>query len=87
MGTLFVVGNEDWIMILGDDDTIDSNCVALFYQNRDLVERKNCKVIRYATQVIDQNDLALSGIYTHPEYETRLIFLMRKFREAPFFHE
>jgi hypothetical protein len=24
----------------GDDDTIDSNCVALFYQNKDLVESK-----------------------------------------------
>jgi hypothetical protein len=63
MGTLLaMVGNEDWIMILGDDDTIDSNCVALFIKI-DLIERKNCKVIRYATQVIDQNDLALSGIY------------------------
>jgi hypothetical protein len=25
-----MVQEEDWVMILGDDDTIDSNCVALF---------------------------------------------------------
>lgn len=74
------VKTEDWVMILGDDDTIDSNCVALFYQNRDLVESKNCKVIRYATQVIDQNNVALSGIYIHPKYEDSTDFLMRKFR-------
>lgn len=74
------VQEEDWVIILGDDDTIDSNCVALFYQNRDLVESKNCKVIRYATKVIDHNDAALSGIYTHPEYETSTDFLIRKFR-------
>jgi hypothetical protein len=47
--------------------------VALFIKI-DLIERKNCKVIRYATQVIDQNDLALSGIYTHPEYENSTDF-------------
>jgi hypothetical protein len=75
-----MVQEEDWVMILGDDDTIDSNCVALFYQNKDLVENKNCKVIRYATQVIDQDDLALSGIYTHPKYENSTDFLMRKFK-------
>ncbi len=74
------VQEEDWVLILGDDDTIDSNCVALFYQNRDLVESKNCKVIRYATQVIDHNDAALSGIYTHPRYETSTDFLIRKFK-------
>lgn len=74
------VQEEDWLMILGDDDTIDSNCVGLFYQNRDLIESKNCKVIRYATQVIDQNDLALSGIHTHPKYENSTDFLMRKFK-------
>ncbi|MBX9888406.1 MAG: glycosyltransferase family 2 protein [Flavobacteriaceae bacterium] len=74
------VQEEDWVMILGDDDTIDSNCVGLFYENSDLVESKNCKVIRYATQVIDQNDLALSGIYTHPKYENSTDFLMRKFK-------
>ena len=77
---LAMVENEDWIMILGDDDTIDSNCVALFYQNRDLIERKNCKVIRYATQVIDQNHSALSVIYKHPEYENSTCFLIRKFK-------
>ena len=77
---LAMVGNQDWVMILGDDDTIDANCVALFYQNKDLVECKNCKVIRYATQVIDQSNAALSGIYTHPKYENSTDFLMRKFK-------
>ncbi|MGO4821834.1 MULTISPECIES: glycosyltransferase [unclassified Flavobacterium] len=74
------VQEEDWVIILGDDDTIDANCVALFYQNKDLVESKNCKVIRYATQVIDQNDATISGIYTHPMYEASTDFLMRKFK-------
>lgn len=77
---LAMVGNQDWVMILGDDDTIDSSCVALFYQNKDLVESENCKVIRYATQVIDHNNATLSELYTHPEYEISTDFLMRKFK-------
>ena len=77
---LAMVGNEYWVMILGDDDTIDSSCVAIFYQNKDQVESENCKVIRYATQVIDHNNATLSEIYTHPEYETSTDFLMRKFK-------
>ena len=74
------VQEEDWVMILGDDDTIDFNCVALFYQNIERIQKDNCDVIRYATQVIDQHNVALSGIHTHPRYETSTDFLMRKFK-------
>lgn len=74
------VQEEKWVMILGDDDFLESNCVALFYQNIDLIEKKNSKVIRYATQVIDHNNNVLAGIYTHPEYENSTDFLMRKFK-------
>jgi hypothetical protein len=71
---------------LGDDDTIDSIAWA-FYENSDLIESKNCKVIRYATQVIDHNNAALSGIYTHPKYENSTDFLCVSLRVAPFFVE
>lgn len=74
------VENQNWVMILGDDDTLDTNCVALFYENIDLVKEKNINVIRYATQVIDHHNVALSGMYTHPEYEKSTDFLMRKFK-------
>jgi glycosyltransferase involved in cell wall biosynthesis len=74
------VQEEEWVMLLGDDDVLNTNCVASFYENKDEIIKKNeINVIRFATVVIDQNDLPLSGIYKHPELERSTDFLMRKF--------
>jgi len=72
--------DEEWIMILGDDDTIADNCVACFYSHLAEVEQQRINVIRYATVVIDQNDTELSIVHTHPKYEKSVDFLMRKFK-------
>ena len=74
------VQGEEWVMILGDDDVLDSNCVASFYENKDKIVINRINVIRFATVVIDQNDLPLSELYKHPELELSTDFLMRKFR-------
>lgn len=75
-----MVAEEEWIMILGDDDTIEYNCVASFYEHIREVEQQKINVIRYATVVIDQNDAKISIVHTHPKYETSVDFLMRKFK-------
>jgi hypothetical protein len=75
-----MVAEEEWIMILGDDDTIGYNCVASFYEHIREVEQKKINVIRYATVVIDQNDKEISIVHTHPKYETSVDFLIRKFK-------
>ncbi|NRS89396.1 glycosyltransferase involved in cell wall biosynthesis [Flavobacterium sp. 7E] len=74
------VQGEEWVMLLGDDDVLDTNCVASFYENLDKIIKSEINVVRYATVVIDQNDLPLSGIYKHPELEKTTDFLMRKFK-------
>lgn len=74
------VQGEDWVLLLGDDDVLDSNCVASFYENKDKIVINEINVIRFATVVIDQNNLPLSGVYKHPELELSIDFLMRKFR-------
>lgn len=75
-----MAADEEWIMILGDDDTIADNCVACFYLHLAEVEQQKINVIRYATVVIDQNDTELSIVHTHPKYEKSVDFLMRKFK-------
>ena len=75
-----MVAEEEWIMILGDDDTVGYNCVASFYEHIREVEQQKINVIRYATVVIDQNDAKISIVHTHPKYETSVDFLMRKFK-------
>jgi glycosyltransferase involved in cell wall biosynthesis len=75
-----MVNDEEWVMILGDDDTLSDNYVESFYQNIDKAKQYSCDVIRFATTVIDSNGKAISNIYTHPEIENSIDFLFRKLK-------
>lgn len=77
---LDLVGDEIWIQVLGDDDTLAPNVVASFYENLAEIECKSCSVIRFASQVIDQDSNFLSTIYQHPKLEFATDFLLRKFK-------
>lgn len=73
-------GDEEWIMILGDDDRLSINSVECFYLYLPEIEENKINVIRYSTVVIDQNNKEISQIHTHPKYEKSIDFLMRKFK-------
>ena len=75
-----MTGDEQWIMILGDDDVLQENCVASFYVNLSDINVNDCKVIRFATQVINQDNKLISDIYYHPQIENSVEFIMRKFK-------
>lgn len=70
--------NEDWLMILGDDDVLDENFVAEFYLHLDEIKQLQINVVRYATIVIDEHGQKVSKVYTHPKFEKSTNFLMRK---------
>ena len=74
------IGDEQWVIILGDDDTLSENCVELFYQNLNKAETHNCDVIRFATKVIDEKGEAISNLHIHPEIENSVDFLFRKIK-------
>ena len=61
---------EEWIMVLGDDDVLDSKVVEEFYKHLNQVETSESKVVRYASQLIDEIDKKISGIYYNPEIES-----------------
>ncbi len=61
--------NEDWLMILGDDDVLQDNFVEEFYKNLEKVELAHCKVIRFASQNINEKGETISPIYKNPEVE------------------
>jgi hypothetical protein len=73
-------GDEEWIMILGDDDVLVENVVEEFYANLREIENEGINVVRYATQTIDGYGLVISGIYEHPKLEKSTDFLFRKFK-------
>jgi glycosyltransferase involved in cell wall biosynthesis len=73
-------GTEEWIMILGDDDTLSVNCVASFYANLAEIEQQKINVIRYATVVINQYNEKISTVHSHPKIEKSIDFLIRRFQ-------
>ena len=63
--------DENWLILLGDDDVLDVNFVAAFYKNIDAVENSGSTVIRYASQYIDEKGTPLKKypLYKHPTIE------------------
>ncbi len=75
-----MAGNEDWMMILGDDDVLENNCVGAFYENLNEIEALKINVIRFATKVINSISEPISKVHSHPKLENSIDFLMRKFK-------
>jgi len=74
------IGDEEWMMILGDDDTLEENVVAAFYAHLEEIEQLKINVVRFATVVINQDDEKISKMHTHPKLEKATDFLMRRFK-------
>lgn len=71
--------NEEWIMILGDDDVLGSNCISEFYANLSEINQVDCKVVRFATEIIDEQSQSTSVSYIHPIIEKATDFYYRRF--------
>lgn len=72
--------DEQWIMILGDDDVLGDNVVEDYYANLDQVFNHKINVIRFASQVIDEIGEIKTQIYVHPIKEKAETFFVRKFK-------
>lgn len=74
---LTLIDNEEWIMILGDDDYLDKNVVEYFYRDFEKFKRKS-SVIRFSTRTIIENKNIITSKYTHPKIELSTNSLIRK---------
>lgn len=72
--------NEEWLMILGDDDVLGENVVEEFYNNLPVIKYNDCKIVRYATVVIDEQLNTKSNIFEHPILEYGLEYFSRKLK-------
>ena len=70
---------EDWLMILGDDDVLDENVVEEFQKKKDSITQEGINVVRFATQIIDEKGKIISAIYLHTIIEKSTDFLVKKF--------
>lgn len=70
--------NEEWIMILGDDDYLENTVVASWYENYHLFYKK-AEVIRFASKMMIEEINTVSDVYTHPIWEAATESFYRKF--------
>ncbi|POY41219.1 glycosyltransferase family 2 protein [Flavobacterium alvei] len=71
-------GEEEWIMILGDDDYLGENVVQQFYNQLPEFQYKS-NVVRFASQLVYEIDHSKSKIYTNPVWESATAAFYRKF--------
>ena len=70
--------NEEWIMVLGDDDVLGKTVVESFYNNQDAFLEKN-NVIRFASKKLFGKDIVDSNVFVHPKWESATAAFYRKF--------
>lgn len=64
-----LTANEDWLMLLGDDDYLDPGCVERFYKHQESIKAGNIKVIRFASRIFWEDKTKSPRIYRHPELQ------------------
>ena len=77
-----LIEDEEWLMILGDDDVLGENVVEEFYNNLVSSELEKIKVVRFASLKIDASDKEISKVYSNPRIEKSTDFLFRNTRSS-----
>lgn len=71
---------EEWLLVLCDDDCLSSMCIADFYDCLPEIESHGCKVIRFASVINDMVHQKVSALHTHPKLEKATDFFYRRIR-------
>ena len=69
--------NEEWIMILGDDDYLGNTVVESWYKNYNIFYMKT-EVIRFASKIVVEETKTVSEVFTHPVWEAATDSYYRK---------
>ncbi|MDI5887394.1 glycosyltransferase family A protein [Flavobacterium yafengii] len=73
-----LINEGQWIMVLGDDDYLDSTAIATWYNNYGLFYKK-AEVIRFASKMIVEETNMITDTYVHPVWEMATDSFYRKF--------
>jgi glycosyltransferase involved in cell wall biosynthesis len=74
-----LTGDEEWIMILGDDDELGNNVVDEFYRQYDVFSEK-VNLVRFATVTVNHLANKVSDVFQHPKMEKATEFYFRKLK-------
>lgn len=72
--------NENWLMILGDDDTLEENLIEKFYENLPQIGIEKSEVVRFASQLIDEQGNTSSDVFKNPKTESASESYLRIFK-------
>lgn len=72
-----LIANEEWIMILGDDDYLEELMVATWYEKFEVFNEKS-NVIRFATKIINEKSGTMTEVFYQPEWEKATDAFFRK---------
>ncbi len=75
---LALTSDEEWLMILGDDDVLGETVVASWYMNFNVFNEKS-NVIRFSSKIIDEEKQTISEVYAHPFWELATDSFYRKY--------
>nr|WP_314897215.1 glycosyltransferase family 2 protein [uncultured Flavobacterium sp.] len=73
-----MIGKEEWLMILGDDDYLENTVVASWYENFTKFNDKS-NVVRFACKLIIEDSELIIKPYKHPVWESATDSFYRKF--------
>jgi len=76
--------DEEWIMLLCDDDTISENYVEKFYENLPLAQDNDISLIKYGCKVIDEKDNVLIESIVYPKIQKSMDFFDNNFYNIGF---
>ncbi len=74
-----LIENEQWIMILGDDDFLEETVIESWYKHYDTFSEKS-NVIRFATKSVNMQTNKVSELVTHPVWEKTTDSYYRRFK-------
>lgn len=63
-----LINDEEWLMILGDDDVLSENTIASWYHNYEQFKDKT-NVVKFASKIIFQETARISDPFLHPVWE------------------
>ena len=79
--SLELIQDEDWILVLPDDDIVSENVVEEFYKNLNNVDKYNIKVFRFPVVKLDKNGNIINrDLNKQPKIETNIDFYERVVR-------
>lgn len=74
-------GNQEWIMILGDDDVLDKNYISEFYRNINKID-ETYNVVRFASCNIGEKGERISEVFKSPIVESSIDFFFKERRSS-----